>query len=138
MPLQIVQALKFIDKNLHLPLNIKKLAQHVGWTHEHFSRLFVQHMGRSPRDAIIERRIERACQLLLHKEWSIKQIAYSVGYLDENYFCRVFKTINGMTASEYRLKNFDPRFDVLDAADLGIIYPPNSILYKVGSYSDGN
>ncbi|WP_424768238.1 AraC family transcriptional regulator [Paenibacillus sp. sgz302251] len=129
LPIQIANALEYIERNLLTSISIEAIAQHVGWTHEHFSRLFAQYMGQTPREAIVVRRVERACQLLMKKDWSVKQIAHAVGYTDENYFYRVFKAIKGMTAMKYREKYYDSRFDILDQGTSLTPYPPNSILF---------
>jgi AraC family transcriptional regulator len=133
IPPQIIKGLDYIDKHLNEPLSIEWLAQSVGWTHEHFSRMFVHHIGRTPRETIIQRRIERACQLLLYEEWNIKKVAYSVGFTDENYFSRVFKAQKGMTATKYRKTYHNPRYRDLYPVSVGdTLYPPNRILFSAG------
>ncbi|WP_274650772.1 AraC family transcriptional regulator [Paenibacillus humicola] len=134
MPPQIVKALDFIDKHLEQPITIDSIAQKVGWSHEHFSRSFVRYLGRTPREMVVQRRIERACQLLLYGENSIKNVAYAVGFADENYFCRVFKTVKGITASKYRKKYFNPYYkDLYPVSESDSLYPPNRILYIAGA-----
>jgi len=134
IPPQIIKALDYIDKHLDEPLSIDRLAQRVGWTHEHFSRSFVRYTGRTPREMIIQRRIERACQLLLYEERSVKHVAYAVGFTDENYFCRVFKTVKGITATKYRKKYYNPRYSELHpVSESDSPYPPNRILYNAGA-----
>jgi AraC-like DNA-binding protein len=109
LPPQISKALQYIDNHLHLPLAVAEIAHHTGWTHEHFTRMFVQALGISPQSSITHRRIEKAGQLLIQTDSSIKQIAYAVGFQDEHYFSRCFSKIKGVTASEYRKKYSDPR-----------------------------
>ena len=131
IPPQIVKALRYIDQHLDQPLLVEQLARKAGWTHEHFSRLFAQYVGRTPRDMIVRRRIEKACDLLLYEEWNIKKIAYAVGFTDENYFCRVFKNIKGMTATDFRKKYYNPRYKKLYHVKQGdTLYPLNKILYS--------
>lgn len=43
-----------------------------------------------------------AKRLLYHSEFSIKEIAYELGYEDHAYFCRLFKKIVGQTPGEFR------------------------------------
>lgn len=130
VPHQLAKALDYIDKHLGEPLSVETLAAKAGWTHEHFSRSFVKHLGRTPREAIMHKRIERASQLLMYEEHSVKEIAYAVGFTDENYFCRVFKTLKGVTATRYRAKHFDPVYrDLVPVSEGDSLYPPNRILY---------
>lgn len=129
MPLQIAKALQYMDKHLHLPLSIAAIADHVGWTHEHFTRVFVQHTGITPQKAVSHRRIDRACQRLVQTASSIKQIAYEVGFSDEHYFSRCFIQFKGMTATEYRDRYSDPRVQHLaPVEDYQGAYPLNRII----------
>ncbi|MCR2805613.1 helix-turn-helix domain-containing protein [Paenibacillus soyae] len=137
IPPQIAKALDYIDKHLGAPLTVDELAASVGWTHEHLSRSFVRFTGRSPRETIVHRKIERACQLLLHEERSVKEIAYSLGYSDENYFYRVFKQVKGITAVEYRRKYFNPWYSELHPIGEGDTpYPQNRILFNAAMLND--
>ncbi len=134
MPLQIIKALDYIDKHLEETLNIEQLAHKVGWSHEHLSRSFVRYTSRTPREVIMQRRIERASQLLIYEEKSVKQVAYAVGFTDENYFCRVFKVIKGITATAYRKKYCNPRYrDLYPVQEGDSLYPANRILFIKGS-----
>ncbi|MBQ9967511.1 MAG: PocR ligand-binding domain-containing protein [Oscillospiraceae bacterium] len=47
-------------------------------------------------------RLNRACELLVHTDRSLSQIAEAVGYADTGYFLRSFKKELGMSASVYR------------------------------------
>ncbi|WP_240647674.1 helix-turn-helix domain-containing protein [Paenibacillus nanensis] len=137
IPSQIAKALDYIDRNIGSPLSVDELAASVGWTHEHLSRSFVRYTGRSPRETISHRKIERACQLLLHEDRSVKEIAYSLGYADENYFYRVFKQVKGITALEYRRKYFNPWYSELHPIGEGDApYPQNRILFNAAMLND--
>ncbi|MCM3781840.1 AraC family transcriptional regulator [Neobacillus mesonae] len=134
VPPQIVKALDYIDHHLEEPISVEQLSREIGWSHEHFTRSFVQFMGRSPRETIIHRRIDRACQLLLYEAGSIKDVAFAVGFSDENYFSRLFKSVKGLTASQYRKKYFNPVYrDLVPVKVSESQYPINRILYNIGA-----
>jgi AraC family transcriptional regulator len=125
-PGQILKALEYIDQNLHLSLSISKLAAVTGWTHEHFTRMFVQYTGVTPRKMLMQRRIEKAAKLLIYEQESIKQIAYTVGFRDEHYFSRSFMKVKGITASRYRELYTDPRLQHLAPSEKSFTsYPIN-------------
>ncbi|CAM3383567.1 AraC family transcriptional regulator [Marinicrinis lubricantis] len=131
IPPQITRALEYIEQHLSDPITVDGLAHAVGWTHEHFSRTFVRHIRRTPREMIIQRRIERACQLLLYSDESIKDVAFAVGFNDENYFSRVFKTVKGMTATQFRKKYFNHSYRDLYPVKKGdSLYPMNWIFVQ--------
>ena len=47
-------------------------------------------------------RMENAKELLKNEGLSIADVAASVGYLDTNYFGKVFKKYSGITPGQYR------------------------------------
>jgi AraC family transcriptional regulator of arabinose operon len=47
--------------------------------------------------------MQRACRLLEDTGLSIKEISSKLGYDDQFYFSRVFKSINGIAPSDYRV-----------------------------------
>ncbi|RKP46749.1 AraC family transcriptional regulator [Cohnella endophytica] len=130
LPPQVQKALDTIDLSLSDNLTVDGLARMVGWTPEHLSRSFVRHLGMTPKETIARRRIDRACQLLLYGQMSVKEIAYAVGFGDENYFCRVFKSSKAITATEYRAKHYNPRFgDLAPAGEGESLYPANRVFF---------
>ncbi|WP_165971945.1 helix-turn-helix domain-containing protein [Paenibacillus piri] len=125
-PSQISKALQYIDHHLTRSLSVAEIARDSGWTHEHFTRVFVQAVGVSPQSFIARRRIEKASQLLIQTNSSIKEIAYAVGFRDEHYFSRCFSKIKGRSASDYRNQFSDPRAQHLAPAEAyTAAYPMN-------------
>jgi len=61
-------------------------------------------MGMTVTSYITNVRIKHACQFLCRAAVSIQQIAYMVGYVDEQYFFKVFKKHTGMTPMKYRVQ----------------------------------
>lgn len=129
-PPQIEKALRIIDETVPGQIAVEALAEQVGWTPEHLSRSFVRHLGFTPKEAITRRRLDLACQLLLHGQQSVKEIAFEVGFADQNYFSRVFKATKAITATEYRRKHYHPRYADLAAVTGGeSLYPPNRVFF---------
>jgi len=55
-------------------------------------------------DDILEMRINKAKQLLVSTQLSMKQIASNCGIQNEYYFSRIFRNRVGVTPSKYRGK----------------------------------
>lgn len=128
---QLKAVLQFIDENLDRNFKISELASFAGWTQSHLSRVVKEYTGVSPSLFIMNKRIERACQLLVYGEMTgIKEVAYALGFEDEKYFCRCFRRITGMSASEYRAAYGDARFRNLYPVGNGdTTYPLNRWFY---------
>jgi len=101
LPLPISQALKYMEDHLEESITIEEIARQSGWSHEHFTRMFVAFVGMSPKRALLERRLRRAELLMQNGRWTVKQIAYRVGFRDEHHFSKMYKRLRGMTASAY-------------------------------------
>ena len=56
----------------------------------------------SPKAYLTQVRIARAVTLLEGTVFSVKSIAYSVGYTDQMYFSKVFRCWMGCAPGEYR------------------------------------
>lgn len=126
LPPQISGALQYIEAHSREPIEVEQLARNAGWSHEHFTRTFQQHVGHAPKHWIIKRKMNLAAQLLLQQTDSVKQIARDLGFADEYYFHRLFRRTIGMTASEYRRKYGDARMrELAPPDDWGRFYPLN-------------
>lgn len=101
-PAWIRQVQDRIQSQLSEHLEVADLAQRAGLSRSHFSREFTNHVGMSPQEYLKQERMKLAIQLLYNPKLSIKEIAYESGYADENYFCRVFRKVTGMSPGEYR------------------------------------
>ena len=56
----------------------------------------------TPKEYLMNVRIEKACEFLSYTNLGIKEIALSIGFDDQMYFSRVFKKYKRLNPSEYR------------------------------------
>ncbi|MCF6369699.1 helix-turn-helix domain-containing protein [Rhizobium halophilum] len=96
------RAVAHLEQNLAAPFNLGGLAEAVGMSEFHFSRLFKKATGFSPSRYFIRQRVARAQQLLQETDLSIIQIGMSVGYSSPSHFAQVFRRETGMTPRHYR------------------------------------
>ena len=100
---QIVQnAINYIDFNLTEPLTLKYIAEKVLVNSSYLSALFKKETGKNITDYINQKRVQSSLSLLATTNLPIQTIAEKVGIYDENYFSRLFKKVQNMTAREYR------------------------------------
>lgn len=99
----VVQATRFIETWLEMPLSVSDIASRLDISHNHLTRLFQKHLNKTPIAYIIERRMERAEQLLRNTDMPVKQIANQVGVADLQAFNKSFRAKFGISPREYRL-----------------------------------
>ena len=63
----------------------------------------------SPKQYIMGLRLNESQRLLLETDLSVKDIAYAVGFDNENYFSEFFKSKLGVTALNFRRRAFKSR-----------------------------
>lgn len=89
-------------------LSLDEVAGQVRISSYYFSKLFKRAVGKSFTDYVRTLRIEKAGQLLLCGQYSVKEVCLLSGYSDPNYFCRIFKRMQGCTPTEYREVGIHP------------------------------
>ncbi|OCT15419.1 hypothetical protein A8709_15170 [Paenibacillus pectinilyticus] len=101
MPAPILKAIAYMEEHLAEAITIEAIASQSGWSHEHFTRMFVAAMGLTPKRMLLERRLFRAEELMMRGAGTVKQIAYWAGFGDEHHFSKMYKRIRGITATAY-------------------------------------
>ncbi len=102
--LKFQSLLTYIDENYMLPLTLENIAESIGFSKYHFSRLFKQYTGYTFCDYITLRRIKVAEELLAQPNLSISQVASLSGFSSISTFNRLFKQYKEYSPSEYRNK----------------------------------
>ena len=93
----------YIKKNLHQKLSIDVIAKMAYVSKSNFFKMFKEELGISPNEFIIQERIKRAKEMLMHNN-SVNEVAFSTGFSDTNYFIRVFKQMEGVTPKIFQNK----------------------------------
>ncbi|MCR5108632.1 MAG: response regulator [Lachnospiraceae bacterium] len=83
-------------------ISLNTLADILNISPNHFSAIFSQEMGITFIEYLINKRMDRAKELLMTTDMKTFEVAYAVGYKDPSYFSSTFKKTQGMTVREYR------------------------------------
>ena len=95
-------ALDHIDAHLSDAIAVHDLAQVIGVSEDHCTRLFKRHLGQTPVACINARRIERATLLLADTDLGMDHIAIACGFATRQYLTRQFRRHLGVTPGHYR------------------------------------
>ena len=82
-------------------LRIAELAALCGISEVYFRRIFHALHGKSPKEYVIDMRIERARRLLSDGSFTVREVAALCGYFEETHFSREFKRHTGCSPSDY-------------------------------------
>lgn len=103
-PDQLTQFIReHIEKNYMDPqLSTRTIAENLHFNAAYVSALFSASSRTTVTNYINKVRIDNACALLKNTDQRISDIAQSVGYMHNSYFCTVFKRAMGLSPSDYR------------------------------------
>lgn len=102
IPVKILDAISYIQLNLHQELSVSELAKRANQNSDYFSRLFKQHTGERPVNYINKKRFERAQYLIVTTPMAFAQIAAHTGFENVFYFSKMFKKIIGLPPGKYK------------------------------------
>ena len=68
-------------------------------------RLFAKQFGVSPVAYRTQLKIQKACRLLISTDLTIGEIADTLNFFDEAYFCKIFRKQTGLSPTCYRNEN---------------------------------
>lgn len=94
----------FMEANLHLSLTLEDIAQKACLSLHHFKREFKDLFGVSPHRYLVNRRIEKAQQLLGQGYVSIEEVCRQTGFENTSSFIRLFRERTGSTPGRYRAR----------------------------------
>jgi two-component system response regulator YesN len=93
----------FLETHYRDPdLSLEAVADHLRITPNYLSKLLKGSSGRSFVNFLCHLRMDKAKVLLEDPRLRIAEVAERVGYRDQNYFCRHFKTVTGRTPKAWR------------------------------------
>ncbi|MGG1550494.1 response regulator transcription factor [Paenibacillus ferrarius] len=101
---EIMGALRFIEKNLTQRLTLESIAEDVNLAPSYFSSLFKKTMNEGVISYINRKKIQLALELLNNRDYSLLELCEEVGIVNEGYFCKLFKEYTGDTPKQYRIK----------------------------------
>jgi AraC family transcriptional regulator len=92
----------YVEANLSRDIGVNDLAKLVGLSRFHFLRAFKKATRETPYQYLLQRRIERAHDLLQQADLSVAEVAAEVGFKDATRFIRAFRLIKGVTPGKIR------------------------------------
>ncbi len=98
----LTKALVFISNHFSESITVEDVAKHVGVSRKYLYAIFKDLICQSPRQYMLEFRMNEACRMFNNSRLSVNEVARGVGYADQFQFSKMFRKATGMPPSQYR------------------------------------
>jgi transcriptional regulator GlxA family with amidase domain len=102
---RLKRATEYMAANLAEPISLADIAAATGLSRMHFAAQFRAATGLRPHEYLLQRRIERARELLSNSRLPLVEIAFEVGFKTQAHFTTVFARFVGETPNVWRQRN---------------------------------
>lgn len=99
------RVIEYMHQNINQKLALSELAERASLSSFYLSRAFKRTTGYSVIEYFNKIKIDKAKELITEGDKKVKEVAQTLGFVDEFYFSRVFKKIEGISPSEFYSKN---------------------------------
>lgn len=98
----VEHAIEYMTHHYREKIRINELADYIGVNRSYLTDMFKKTINCSPKEYLVNLRMEEAKNLLHNTQKQINEIAEEVGYTDQLAFSKIFKQHCGMSPREYR------------------------------------
>jgi AraC family transcriptional regulator len=101
-PWQLRLARDTINAHLDGGISLARMASDCGLSVSHFARAFTRSTGVPPHRWLMQRRVDRAKDLMRATSTPLAEVALACGFSDQCHFTRVFSRATGTTPTQWR------------------------------------
>jgi len=95
------RVIEYVEANLEKGITIRELAALAERSPHHFIRMFRETVGVTPHQYVLERRLDRARELLQRRTMKLAEIGLQVGFGSQSHFTSAFHRAFGVTPAEF-------------------------------------
>ncbi|MCW3125907.1 MAG: helix-turn-helix transcriptional regulator [Bacteroidetes bacterium] len=92
----------FMDSNYTSDISLEDIAKNSFLSVSHFKRLFKEYYETTPHQYIIQKRLEKAKDLLMQSDMPVRNICGAIGFENTSSFIRLFKNSYDLTPLSFR------------------------------------
>jgi AraC-like DNA-binding protein len=113
------RAVRYLHQHYAHPLTLRELSRVLGVSERHLRTRVQQALGQSPPRYLAQYRVDRAKDLIAHREFALKDVAERTGFKSIHHFTRTFTKLVGLPPAAWRRAyhdgirrdvNIDPHF----------------------------
>lgn len=102
----VTLCLDYIYGHLHDRIKLREIADYLGISESYLSKIFHKEVGLTISQYVMERKIEKAQNLLKYSDFSEIEIANYLSFSSQSHFIQTFQKKTGLTPLKYRNQNF--------------------------------
>lgn len=106
---EVQKILQYIHEYYEQDITVKSMSGYVMMGENYVSALFKKKTGRTLIHYLHQVRVDKAIAYLLQTDLPVHEIGLRVGFVNDNYFIKIFKRLTGFTPSKYRQHGKDPK-----------------------------
>ena len=100
-----IEVRNYIDAHLYETMTASDLSDAFHVSSSYVNRIFKKYSDTSPMTYYNQQKMQEACKLLAsEKDYKVKDISEALGFQNQHYFSKAFKTYSGCTPREYKEK----------------------------------
>ncbi|MBU3113864.1 response regulator [Clostridium lacusfryxellense] len=92
---------EYVKANLANDISLESVAEEVGYSSFHLSKIFKKTEGINFKDFVIKNKMEKAKLLFRQGNLNVSEVCKEVGYPNASYFSKVFREYYGVLPKEY-------------------------------------
>ncbi|HMM06440.1 MAG TPA: helix-turn-helix domain-containing protein [Clostridiales bacterium] len=101
----LFKAVQYIQDHYKEKFSLQDIANYVHFSAPYFSKIFKKEIGVTFTKYLTNVRIEKSKQLLKNTGVALSDIPALVGFEEQSYFTRVFRSTTGISPGKYRARN---------------------------------
>jgi AraC family transcriptional regulator of arabinose operon len=105
IPDVVQYAAEFMKQNYTSDISVNRVAERCFINRSHLFRVFKAAIGFSPRDYLLNLRLNGSCDYLRSTNYSVTHISEITGFCDSSQYCRAFKKKFGVSPLAWRKKH---------------------------------
>jgi AraC-like DNA-binding protein len=121
---RLCRARAFINERYQEPIDLEEISREACLSRYHFLRLFREEFATTPHQYLIDRRIEKAKELLRQRRLTVTDVCFEVGFQSLGSFSTLFRQRVGDAPVNYRQRQREAQSKVptcfLDMYGLGV------------------
>ncbi len=101
--------INYLNEHISEKILLKDITKEFNLNRNNLNQLFINNTNTTCLNYLLDMRIDLAKIMLSETELPICEISERVGFLDTNYFTKVFKKSNSLTPTDYRKKRMSQK-----------------------------